>query len=66
MSLGSKGPPKIWDLQKFLRDCFQNLAQRFIRIEEYLKKIVLKKEWPSDALGDPKFLKIQKFFTNYS
>ena len=38
------GVSKIWILQKFFRNCFQNLPQRFIRIQELLEKKKIKKK----------------------
>ena len=61
---GLLGAPKIWNLREFFRDCFQNLAQCFIRIQEYFSNVILKKEWPSGPLGAPKVLKFQKFLTD--
>ena len=55
------GAPLILNLRKFFTDCFQNLAQRFIGIQEYVNDIVLKKKKGSWA---PQILKIQKFFTD--
>ena len=52
------GSPIILNLQKFFTDCFQNLPQRFIRIQEYGNDIVFKQEWPlAPPLGAPKVLK---------
>ena len=59
------GAPIILNLWKFFTDCFQNLAQRFIGIQENFNDIVLKQEWLSDLPEAPKVLKIQKFFTDY-
>ena len=38
------GAPTILNLRKFLTDCFQNLAQRFIGVQVYFNDIVLKQE----------------------
>ena len=62
---GPLGALKILNLLKFLRDCFQNFVQYFIQIQEYFKNVVLKKQWPLGSLKASKFLKIQKFFTDW-
>ena len=38
------GAIKIRNLRKFLRDCFRNLPQRFIRIQEYFNNVVVLKK----------------------
>ena len=48
------GPPIILNLRQFFTDCFQNLAQRFIRIQKYFNNIVFKKMWLSGLLRTPK------------
>ena len=54
------GATIILNLRKFFTDCFQNLAQRFIGIQEYVNDIVLKKESSWCPLGAPLNLKIPK------
>ena len=59
------GPPIILNLRKFFTDCFQNLAQRFIGIQEYVNDTVLKKERSLGPLGVSIILSHQKFFRDY-
>ena len=48
------GVPIILNLRKFFTYCFQNLAQRFIGIQEYANDIVFKKkEMSLGPLGAP-------------
>ena len=59
----------ILNLRKFFTDCFQNLAQRFIGIQEYVNDIVFKKKkspwapWIPLNLKNPKVL--NRLFLNF-
>ena len=62
-----QGAPIILNLREFFTDCFQNLAQRFIGMLEYVNDIVLKKvpgaPWGRVSLrppGGPQNLKFPK------
>ena len=54
----SMGAPIILNLWKFFTDWLQNLAERFIGIQEYFNDIVSKQEWPSgpQSFKNPKAL----------